>query len=151
MRGTRTFIILLYTKFCNHCVPAAHSAASRFLLIEDILSLRARSNLFASTISKFPTQVLLPVFPSVMLMTLGWMLQVIDLLPNAWVKIDLILILIPSFVPELTTRLVMGLEVYTSIPFPDRTQVRNHEPISCLFTSSFPLFFKTMLICGLDH
>gem|GEM_PF-1893292 len=102
--GTSTFIMLLNKKFCSHCVPVAHSAASRFLFIDAILLLKARSNLSASTISNVADQVLLLAATSVYpLLTPGLMLHVMVFCPKDWLNIDLILMLIPTFVHGFTT------------------------------------------------
>ena len=111
MRGTKTFIILLYKKFCTPCVPFAPSAASRFLLIEAILLLSARSNLSACTISNVQDQMSFPGLTTVPLIIAVLILHTNVFIPNAWVNSELILIFIQTFVHGLTTKLVIGFDL----------------------------------------
>lgn len=144
--GTRTFMILLNRKFCTPCVPVAPSAASRFLLIGSMLVLSARSNLSAFTISTVAVRQSFAVFLSSYGTISGYSLQSTTLVPNAWVKRELSLIFIPTLVPGLTTKLVMGLDSYILRFCSCRVQVRNPGFVIDLLNISFPLFLKRMLI-----
>ena len=113
MIRTSTFMILLNRKFCKPCVHFAPSAASRFLLMDDMLLLSARSNLSACMISNCHDRVLLvgykvSVTPPI---RVGCIVHTMVFIPNDWVKMDLILMFTPILVPGLTTKLVIGLDV----------------------------------------
>ena len=118
---------LLYKKFCTPCAPFAASAASRFLLMDSILLLRARSNLSACIISNVHDQISLVMFTFPIPTVEGLILHTKVLFPKAWVNNDFILIFTPTLVPGLTTKLVIGLELYTSRFCCVRLQLRNHE------------------------
>ncbi len=139
-RGTSTFIRVLVIKFNNPCVPLAPSATFRFLLIGAILVLSARSNLSAFTISNVPDQVLLAGLTSGYHAMPGVILHTNVLTPNAWVKIGCILILIPTFVPGLTTKFEMVEELYTLRFCSVRLQERNHGLLIDQMTGSVHLF-----------
>lgn len=150
-RGTNTFMIVLNKKFCAHWTPFAHSAASRFWLIDSILLLKAKSNLSACTISNvldrtsFPGMTTFPLIIDVSIVHSN------VFVPSACVKSDLILIFTPTLVAGLTTKLVIGLDVYTGRFCSVRTQERNHESVIAWLTISVHLFLKRMVSCGLDH
>lgn len=150
-RGTNTFMILLYKKFCTPCTPFAPSAASRFWLMDSILLLSARSNLSACTTSKvhdrvsFPGPTILPT--SIEVFTVHFNV----LIPNSSVKIGWILIFIPTLVPGLTTKFVIGFEVYTLRFCCVRVQIRNPGLLMDWLIVSVHLFLKMILSCGLDH
>jgi hypothetical protein len=150
-RGTKTFMILLYKKFCTHWVPFAPSAASRFLLIDSILLLRARSNLSACTTSNVHDHVSLPGPTTLPLRRVVFILHDNVFMPNAWVNNDLILIFIQTLVHGLTTNFVIGLDLYTSILPSIRLQVINQVVLIGWLMISVHLFFNRIVICGLDH
>ena len=125
MRGTSTFIIVLNTKFCTPCVHFAPSAAFRFLLIDWMLVLNARSNLSAFTTSNVPDHSLLLALTSLYPAILGVILQTMVLTHNACEKSGFMLIFTPTFVPGLTTKLVIGLELYILRFCSCRVQERN--------------------------
>lgn len=124
--GTKTFMMVLNKKFCTPCAPLAASAASRFLLIDSILLLKARSNLSAFTTSNVPDQLLFPATTSFPSRSDVSIVQSNVLVPNAWVKRDFSLIFTPTLVPGLTTKFTSGLDLYTLRFCSFRVQERNH-------------------------
>lgn len=151
MSGTRTFMILLKTKFCNHCVHLAHSAASRCSRIEEILLLSARSNLSASTTSNAPVHILLVGMSPAAWRSEGVIAQTSVFPHNAWAKIPSILIAIHSLLHELMTNDLMALDLYTAIFFSARVHSKNPSSSIAWSSDVSHLFLKSICISGRDH
>lgn len=151
IKGTKTFISLSKTKFCNHWVQSAPSADSKWSLIDSILVLRARSNLSALTISKVHDHTSLFVSTLGIHATRVLSLHSTVFTHNAWVKIGKSEIFVHIFVHGLMANWVSNLEVYTVIFFSFQVQDKNHAGTLFLFTKVSHLFWKRIVIFGRDH